>query len=193
MSEKIGQVPPANSLSEIFTPLPFFARSGFRQRFPPPYLKKPDTPDTKLNFALQINKLDPVFLCQTFFSLTQSLCQAQTRLWAAPSRVGRGLQAEGTGLVGTGFASNWSRGGAARPLRALCATLRCRATYPRDKKKPRLATGLTGSTLCRLVYCTATGAVATGLSTFAAFAGLRGAVSIAARASRITLRMKSIT
>lgn len=79
VSEKIGRFPPANSLMWSFTHLRPASRSGYRQRFPPPYLEKPDTPDTERSFALQINKLGCVFLCQTFFSLTQGLCQAQAR------------------------------------------------------------------------------------------------------------------
>lgn len=106
VSEKIGRFPPANSLMWSFTHLRPASRSGYRQCFPPPYLEKPDTPDTRRSFALQINKLGCVFLCQTFFSLTQGLCQTQNQASGSVLRGragGRGLQAEGTGL------GNWLR------------------------------------------------------------------------------------
>jgi hypothetical protein len=52
VSEKIGRFPPVNSLMWSFTHLRSASQPGYRQRFPPPYLENPDTPDTRRSFVL---------------------------------------------------------------------------------------------------------------------------------------------
>ena len=181
VSEKIGRFPPANSLMWSFTHLRPASRSGYRQCFPPPYLENSDTPDTNSSFALQINKLGCVFLCQTFFSLTQGLCQTQNQASGSVLRGragGRGLQAEGTGL------GNWLRQSLVSRQRGLGrAAARRVASHAiaRQKKRPAFAGLVVRRVSRRLVLLDSGGRGRGGLRGFARLRGLaRGRVHCSA-------------